>query len=96
MKEPKRQYTLKVVKASEVPTRGKWRAIAQDLIEQFDLMPERYVEILNEGIPIKSKKDRTSLYDALKALIKRNNLTVDVKMEGERLFLVKEMRYFVK
>ena len=90
------EYSLKSIKASEVPTRGKWKALAQHLIEQFDMMANRQVEVLNDGKRIKSKKELISLYDALKALIKRNKLTVDVMLDKDRLILVKDMRYFVK
>jgi len=94
--EHEKTYTLKPVKPSDVPTRGKWKAIALDIIEQLDTMPERNVEILNNGEPIKSKKELQALYDALKAIIRKNKLNVDVKTEGGKLFLVKDMRYFVK
>lgn len=90
------KYTLKPIDASEVPTRGKWKAIAQELIDQLDQMPNRYVEVLDEGKRFKSKKELKALYDALKALIKRNKLTVNVKLDKGRLILTKEMRYFVK
>lgn len=89
-------YSLKVVKASEVPTRGKWKAIALNLIEQFDQLPERNVEVLNENKPFKNKKDMMSLYDALKSIIKKHKLNLEAKTKGNRLFLVKEMRYFIK
>ena len=89
-------YSLKPVKPSEVPTRGKWKAIALDLIEQLDRMPERNVEVLNEGKPFKDKKELMALYDAFKAVIKKNKLTIEAKTEGGRLFLLKDLRYFVR
>lgn len=89
-------YDLKPVKPSDVPTRGKYKTIALDLIEKFDLMPDRNVEVLNNGKPFKSKKELMKVYDALKAVIKKNKLNIDAKTEKGRLFLLKDMRYFVK
>ena len=89
-------YTVKPVKPSEVPTRGKWKAIALDVIEKFDMMPERHIEVLNKGKRIKSRKELMALYDAFKAVIKKNKLNLEVRTEKGRLFLSKDLRYFVK
>jgi len=91
-----KDYTLKPVKPSEVPTRGKMKAIALDIIEQFDNMPERHIEILNKGKSFKSKKELMALYDALKTVIRKNKLKLEARTEKGRLFLSKDFRYFIK
>ena len=96
MEQPKNGFTLKPVKPSEVPTRGKWKALALDIIEKFDMMPERNIEVLNKGKLLKSKKELMALYDALKSIIRKNKLNLEVRTEGGRLFLSKDFRYFVK
>jgi len=95
MTTPKR-YTLSPVKESELPTRGKYKAIALKIIEDFDQMPERNVEVLNRGKGFKSKKEMMKVYDALKAVIKKNKLKVEARTDKGRLFLTKDFRYFIK
>jgi len=90
------KYTLKPVKESELPTRGKYKAFALKIIEDFDNIPERNVEVLNTEKPFKSKKEMMKLYDALKAVIKKNKLTIEARTEKGRLFLTKDFRYFIK
>jgi len=90
------KYTLKPVKESEIPTRGKYKAIALKIIEDFDQIPERNVEVLNTGKPFKSQKEMWKIYDALKFIIKKNKLKIEAKREGNRLFLIKDFRYFIK
>ena len=89
-------YTIHPVKPSEVPTRGKWKAIALDVIEKFDMTPKRHIEVKNKGKPIKSRKELMALYDAFKAVIKKNKLNLEVRTEKGKLFLSKDLRYFVK
>lgn len=83
-------YSLKPVKPSEVPTRGKLKTLAVQILNDFYNMEEKYVEVLNRGNPFKSKKEMMALYDALKAVTKKNKLTVEVKTEKGRLFLIRE------
>jgi len=90
------KYTLLPVKESDLPTRGKYKAIALKIIEKFDQIPERNVEVRNEGKSFKSKKEMMKVYDALKAVIKRNNLKIEARTDKGRLFLTKDFRYFVK
>lgn len=98
--ENKKEYILKAVKASDIPTRGKWKFIVSELIEQFDAMPKKYVEVLvrdsHGKVEALSKKELQALYDAFKAFIKRNNLKIETSTEKGRLYIMKEMRYFVK
>ena len=89
-------YTLKPAKESELPTRGKWKRLALQFIEEIDRLPERYLKIEN----IKTQEEYDSLYDALKKSIEKNKLTIEVKREivdGKFIiFLLKDLRYFIK
>jgi len=93
--EPNR-YTLSPVKESDLPTRGKYKAIALRIIEDFDQIAERNVEVLNTGKAFKSRKEMMKVYDALKHVIKVNKLKIEARTEKGRLFLTKDFRYFVK
>jgi len=90
------KYTLLPVKESDLPTRGKYKAIALNIIEDFDQMPERNVEVLNGGKAFKSKKEMMKVYDALKHIIKVNKLKIEARTDKGRLFLTKDFRYFIK
>lgn len=92
MKKKNKKYNLKAVKSSKLPTRGMWKARVAEIIDQFDNMPERHIEVEN----IESKKELQALYDAFKAFIRRNNLKLEVMTEEGKLYLSKDMRYFVK
>jgi len=90
------KYTLETAKESELPTRGKWRRLALQFIDQLDRLPERYLKIGN----IKTKEEYDSLYDALKKVVARNNLKVEVKRQINDgkfiIYLLKDLRYFIK
>lgn len=92
MAKQNKKYNLKVVKRSDLPTRGKWKARVANIIDRFDNMPERHIEVQN----INSKKELQALYDAFKAFIKHNNLKIEVMTENGKLYVSKDMRYFVK
>ena len=89
-------FILKTVKEEELPTRGKWKRSALQIIDELDRLPERYLKIQN----IKTKKEYDSLYDALKKVVAKNNLKVEVKrkLNGGKftIYLLKDLRYFIK
>lgn len=89
-------YTLKPAKEEELPTRGKWKRLALQFIDEIDRLPERYLKIEN----IKTQEEYDSLYDALKKSIEKNKLTIEAKREivdGKFIiFLLKDLRYFIK
>ena len=84
-------YTLKPVKASEIPTRGELKKQAVQIFNDFYKLNVNQVEVFNKGKPFKSKKELMSLYDALKAVARKNKLAVEVKTEKGRLFIVREV-----
>lgn len=89
-------YTLKSAKESELPTRGKWKRLALQFIDELDRLPERYLKIEN----IKSQQEYDSLYDALKKSVEKNKLNIEVKRQindGKfTIYLLKDLRYFIK
>lgn len=87
--EETNNYTLHPIKPSEVPTRGKLKATAIRILNDFYNMPKKNVEVLNKGKPFKTKKELITLYDALKAVIRKDKLNVEVRTEKGRLFLSK-------
>jgi hypothetical protein len=90
------EYTLKSAKSSELPTRGKWRNLASEFIDALDQVPERHLKIED----IKTQKEYDSIYDALKHIVRTNKLNIQVQREivdGKFIiFLLKDLRYFVK
>ena len=84
------EYTLKLIKASDVPTRGKLPKQALQIFNDFYKLDVNQVEVLNKGKLFKNKKQLMSLYDALKFVARKNKLAVEVKTEKGRLFIVRE------
>lgn len=85
-------YILKTAKPEEIPDRGKWKALALEFIDALDQTPERHLKIEN----IKTKKEYDSLYDALLSVKRKNKLTIEIKRENMKIFLLKDFRYFVR
>lgn len=85
-----KDYTLKPVKPSELPTRGELKTLAVQILNDFYNMEEKQVEVLNKGKHFKTKKEFMALYDALKAVVRKDKLTAEVKTEKGRLFLIRE------
>lgn len=89
-------YILKSAKEEEIPTRGKWKRVALQFIDEIDRLPERNLKIQN----IQTKQEYDSLYDALKKVVVKNNLNLEVKRQinGGKftIYLLKDLRYFIK
>ena len=83
-------YTLKPVKPSELPKRGELKKKASQILNDFYKLNVKQVEVFNQDKPFKNKKEMMSLYDALKAVAKKNKLAVEVMTEKGRLFIVRE------
>lgn len=88
--ENSKNYTLKPVKPSEIPTRGQLKQLAIQILNDFYNLPNKHVEVLNKGNPFKNKTELMRMYDALKAVVKKNKLTAEVRTENGRLFLSKK------
>ena len=84
------EYSLKIVNASEIPKRGELKKKAVQILNDFYKLNVDQAEVLNKDKPFKSKTEMMSLYDALKAVARKDKLAVQVMTEKGRLFIVRE------